>query len=448
MIYVGTGESQLREDLTYGTGVYRSTDGGETLAAPRTRRHAADHRRSRPPGNPDLAYVAAMGHAFGPNAERGVFRTIDGGKSWKKILFLDDSTGANDLAIDPTNPRILFACMWKFQRTPWGMDAGGGRSGLWKSTDGGDTWTEISFNPGMPKTPLGKIGVDVSPANPRRVYATIEAPDSSGGIFRSDDGGDTWTRTNGDQMFRCARGITRPSPRIRRREHRLRDEPECGSRWTAARPSRRLRVPHGDTHIMWVDPKDPERMINGNDGGGTISFDGGKSWSTIDNQPTAQFYHVITDNQWPYRIYGAQQDNSAISIASRSDDGVDRRARLLVRGRLRERPHRRGPAQSERHLRRLLHRHAHPARRPHAADARRLHLAQQLRRLRGRRRALSLPVDVPGHALAARPDELYAASQYVWRSTTEGRSWENISPDLTCTIPRRWDRRAGRSTRT
>jgi photosystem II stability/assembly factor-like uncharacterized protein len=205
VIWVGTGESQLREDLTYGTGVYRSTDAGHTwqfLGLGNTQQIGSIRVH---PTNPDIAYVAAIGHAYGPNPERGIFRTMDGGKTWKKILFINDSTGGNDISIDPSNPRIIFASMWKFERSPWGMEAGGGRSGLWKSTDSGDTWTELTKNPGMPKAPIGKIGVAVSPANPRRIYASVEAKDTLGGIFRSDNGGDTWTRTNGEQKFQATR---------------------------------------------------------------------------------------------------------------------------------------------------------------------------------------------------------------------------------------------------
>ena len=201
VLYVGTGEGQLREDLTYGTGVYRSTDGGMTWAHLGLMGTQQITTIRIDPRDPDRVYVAAMGHAFGPNAERGVFRTTDGGKSWKKVLFLNDSTGATDLSLDPTNSRILFASMWKFQRFPWGMHSGGGRSGLWKSTDGGDSWIEITHHAGLPTTLVGKIGVAVSPANPRRVYASVEAKDTSGGIFRSDNGGDTWDRVNDDQKF-------------------------------------------------------------------------------------------------------------------------------------------------------------------------------------------------------------------------------------------------------
>ncbi|MEO7997731.1 MAG: glycosyl hydrolase, partial [Gemmatimonadaceae bacterium] len=297
VIWVGTGESQLREDLTYGTGVYRSTDAGQTwqfLGLGETQQITTIRVH---PGNPDVAYVSAIGHAFGPNPERGIFRTVDGGKTWKKILFINDSTGGNDISIDPTNPRIIFASMWKFQRSPWGMEAGGGRSGLWKSSDAGDTWTEITMNPGMPKGPIGKIGVAVSPANPRRIYASIEAKDTLGGIFRSDNGGDTWTRTNGQQQFQVRPWYYSAVTADPSNENTL---------WVmnlqvwksidGGKTFTQTRVPHGDTHVMWVDPKNSDRLINGNDGGATVSLDGGKSWSTQDNQPTAQFYHVITDN--------------------------------------------------------------------------------------------------------------------------------------------------------
>jgi photosystem II stability/assembly factor-like uncharacterized protein len=323
VIWVGTGETDWREDLTHGDGVWRSTDGGETwkhLGLDDTRHIGVIVVH---PKDPDVAYVAAMGHAFGPNAMRGVFRTTDGGRSWTKVLYLDDNTGAIDLAMDPSNPRILYATMWYARRAPWGLDAGGRKSGLWKSIDGGDTWTELSANPGLPATPLGRIGVSVSPAQPRRVYAAVEAPDSAGGIFRSDDAGATWKRMNGEQTFRVRAwyyNLLTADPSdpntvyvMNLSVHRSIDG---GKTFT------RVRVPHGDTHIMWIDPRDPNRMINGNDGGAQVSMDGGSTWSSVYTQPTAQFYHVTTDNQFPYRIYGSQQDNSSVSIASRSDFGA------------------------------------------------------------------------------------------------------------------------------
>ena len=444
VIYVGTGESQPREDLTYGTGVYRSTDGGQSwqhLGLSETHQVA---RIAVDPANPDRAFVAALGHAFGPNAERGVFRTLDGGKSWKRVLFVDDSTGATDLSMDPTNPRILFASMWKFQRTPWGMDAGGGRSGLWKSTDGGDTWKELTFNPGIPRKTLGKIGVSVSPAMPSRIYASIEAPDSSGGIFRSDDAGATWQLTSGDQRFSVRAfyysAITAdpvdPNT-VYVMNLQVWRSVDGGHDWEM------VRVPHGDTHIMWVDPKDPKRLINGNDGGGTVSLDGGATWSSEDNQPTAQFYHVTTDNQFPYRIYGAQQDNSTVSIASRSDDGrIGIRDFFSVAGC--ENAHiavdPRNPAVTYGGCYTgMLNRY--DSRNRQVRD-----IAVWLSNYDGMAAALvpfrfqwTFPVLLSPHD----PNVLYVASQFVHRSTTEGASWEKISPDLTLHEPKTLARSGG-----
>lgn len=431
VIYVGTGESQLREDLTYGTGIYRSTDAGltwQSLGLSETHQVTAIRVH---PNNPDIAYVAAIGHAFGPNPDRGVFRTMDGGKSWKKILFINDSTGANDLSIDPSNPRIMYASMWKFQRSPWGMEAGGGKSGLWKSVDGGDTWTDITKNNGIPKTLIGKIGVSVSPANPRRIYASIEALDTLGGIFRSDDGGDNWTRTNGQQIFQVRPWYYSAITADPTNENvvwvmnlQVWKSIDAGKTFT------RHRVPHGDTHIMWVDPKNSDRLINGNDGGATISMDGGKTWTAMDNQPTAQFYHVITDNQFPYRIYGAQQDNSTVSIASRSDFGaITQRDWWPVAGC--ENAHiaidPRNPSITYGGCYTgMLSRHDN--RTQQNRD-----IAIWLNNYDGiavkdvpNRFQWTFPVMLSPHD----PTILYAASQNLWRSNNEGKSWTKISPDL------------------
>lgn len=323
VIYVGTGEADLREDLTGGDGMYRSTDGGATwhsLGLGDTR-HIAAVRVD--PRDPDLVYVAAMGHAFGPNATRGVYRSRDGGHTWQRVLFVDDSTGAIDLALDPGNPRILYAAMWKYERFPWGFSAGGGTSGLFKSIDGGDTWTEITKHPGLPAGAIGRIGIAVSPARPSRLWASVEAPDSTGGIFRSDDAGATWMRVNADQKFMVRpwyfSGVT-ADPADPNTVYVL----NLGT-WRSidgGRTFSRIHAPHGDDHLLWIDPHDAQRMIEANDGGATISLDGGASWSTQNNQPTAQFYHVITDARFPYRLYGAQQDNTTVSIASRSDGGA------------------------------------------------------------------------------------------------------------------------------
>jgi photosystem II stability/assembly factor-like uncharacterized protein len=323
VIYVGGGEADLREDWTYGDGMYRSTDAGRTWThlGLDDARHIA--RIVVDPRDPDRVLVAAMGHASGRNTTRGVFRSTDGGKSWQRVLYANDSTGAIDVAMDPSNPRILYAALWHMQRTPWGFTAGNGS--LWKSTDGGDTWRDLSANPGIPRNPLGRIGISVSAAIPLRIYANIECPpeDSTGGIFRSDDGGASWQRVNGDQKWMVRPwyyNVVTADPADTNTVYVMNL-----ATWKSADGGRtftRLRVPHGDTHELWVDPRDARRMISGNDGGATISFDGGSTWSSIMNQPTAQFYHVATDDQWPYRIYGAQQDNTTVSIRSRSDNGV------------------------------------------------------------------------------------------------------------------------------
>ena len=323
VIYVGAGEADWREDLTYGDGMWRSTDGGETwrpLGLEDTR-HIAVVRVH--PTNPDVVYVAAMGHAFGPNPARGVFRSTDGGGTWQKVLYVDDSTGAIDLVLDPVNPRILYAALWKNQRFPWGFAAGGGRSGLWRSSDAGDTWTDITAAPGLPPRPLGRIGITVSPARPSRLWASVEAPDSTGGIFRSDDAGKTWERVNAEQKFMIRPwyfSFVTADPTDENTVYVL----NLGT-WRSVDGGKtfsRVRVPHGDCHVLWIDPRDPKRMIEGNDGGATVSLDGGVNWSSLDNQPTAQFYHVATDDRFPYYIYGAQQDNSTVAIASRSDEGA------------------------------------------------------------------------------------------------------------------------------
>ncbi len=321
VIYVGTGESDLRGDVTYGEGMYKSEDAGKTwsFTGLAETRHIAGIRID--PKNPDVVYVAAFGRAFGPNKERGVYKSIDGGKTWENVLFVNDSTGAIDLAMDPANSRILYAAMWQAQRMPWGFNSGGKGSGLYKSTDSGETWKNITDNKGFPKGIIGRIGIAVSPANPDRVWASVEAEE--GGIYRSDNAGETWEYVNHDRDLRTrpwyfSRIVADP-----KNENTLYDlNVEFFKSIDGGAKFKRIGVPHGDNHDMWIDPNNADRMIAANDGGATVSLDGGKSWSTLDNQPTAQFYHVETDSHSPYRILGAQQDNSTVSILSRSDRGV------------------------------------------------------------------------------------------------------------------------------
>ena len=321
VVYAGMGESCIRGDVSYGDGVYKSTDGGKTwvhLGLEDTR-HIARVRVH--PKDPDLVYVAALGHAFGPNRQRGVFRSKDGGKSWEQVLFRSEKAGAIDLCVDPSNPNILYAAIWEVQRTPWSLVSGGPDSGIFKSTDGGDSWQELTGNPGLPAGLKGRIGLAVTAAKPGRVWATVEAEDS--GVYRSDDGGATWEKVSDNQDIQGRPWYY---------QHIFADPQDAETVWVlnykawkstdGGKTFEQVTTPHGDNHDLWIDPRDPRRMIEGNDGGACVSFNGGETWSTIYNQLTAQFYHLASDNQFPYRLYGTQQDNSAISVPSRSHKGA------------------------------------------------------------------------------------------------------------------------------
>ncbi len=322
VIYAGMGETTIRIDVSHGDGVYKSTNAGKTwqhMGLADTR-HIGKIRVH--PQNPDIVYVAAFGHAFGKNAERGVYKSTDGGQTWRLTLHKSDKAGAVDLSIDETNPRILYAAVWEAYRSPWMISSGGPDSGLWRSTDGGETWTDISENTGLPKGIKGKIGVAASPARSGRVWALIQHKDA-GGLYRSDDYGDTWQQVNDD--FRL---ISRAWYYMH-----VTADPQDGDTvyvnnlqfWKSTDGGKTftdIDTPHGDNHDLWIDPKNTQRMIQCNDGGANISYNGAASWSTIYNQPTAQFYHVAADNREPYYVYGTQQDNTSIAVPSRSANGA------------------------------------------------------------------------------------------------------------------------------
>jgi photosystem II stability/assembly factor-like uncharacterized protein len=320
IIYVGSGEAAPRGDMTYGDGVYKSVDGGKTwsnIGLQDTRQIGA---LIVDPGNPDIVLVAAFGHAFGPNSERGVFRTTDGGKSWTRVLYKDEQTGAIDVSFDPHNSKIVYAALWQARREPWNFSSGGPGSGLYRSIDGGVSWTRLSGN-GLPAGILGRIHVSVSGADSSRVYAMIEA--AQGGLYRSDDGGAHWRRVNDDGRLSQRAWYFSTILADPKRVDTLYAENTGLFRSTdGGKTFNLLPARHGDHHGLWIDPSAPERIIEASDGGASISFDDGKTWSMQNNQPTAQFYHVSVDNRFPYYVYGAQQDNTSVAIASMDDEGA------------------------------------------------------------------------------------------------------------------------------
>src|SRR5713101_1483996 len=430
VIYVGMGESTIRGNVSHGDGVYKSTDGGKTwthLGLADTRQIGKVHVH---PQNPDLVYVAALGHAHGPNNERGVYRSHDGGKTWEQILFRSEDVGAHDLAVDPHNPRILYAALWRARRVPYALQSGGEGCGLFKSTDGGDTWTEITRKPGLPTGMVGKIGVTVSGARADRVWAIIEPED--GAVFRSDDGGETWQRLCEERDLR---------QRAWYYQHIYADPQDAETLWVldvqawksidGGRTFFDVAIPHGDNHDLWIDPRNPQRMIEGNDGGACITFNGGGSWSSIYNQPTAEFYHVTTDNQVPYHVYGAQQDNSTIGVASRSsmagitesdwyEVGGGESGYVAVRS---DDPDIVYAGNLQGYITRYDHR---------SRQSRNISVWPELASGWGAkdqkyRFQWTFPILLSPYD----PNVLYVTGNHVFRSTDEGNSWQIISPDLT-----------------
>ncbi len=316
VVYVGMGESAVRGNVSHGDGVYKSIDGGKTWKHVGLKDTQQIGRVRIHPKNPDIVYVAAIGHLWGANEERGVFRTMDGGKTWKKILYKSKDAGAFDLIFDPSNPNVIYTTFWQVRRTPYSLSSGGSGSGIYKSFDGGDTWQEISGNKGLPKGVMGKIGITVSPVNTNRVWAMIES--KQGGLYRSEDAGETWRRVSNNPQtmqrpwyYYRVYADTQDVNTVYVLNVRFHKSIDGGRTFNS------IRVPHSDNHDLWIDPNDNKRMIEGNDGGANVSFDGGKTWTEQD-QPTAQFYRLHIDNDFPYNIYGAQQDNSTVKIPSRT----------------------------------------------------------------------------------------------------------------------------------
>ena len=423
VVYVGMGETQLRGNIIQGDGVYKSTDAGSTWTHVGLEKTMAIARIRVHPTNPDVVYVAALGNPYGPNPDRGIFRSRDGGKSWTRALFHDEKTGAVDLSMDAKNPDVLYASLWEVFRTPHSLSSGGPGSGLFKSTDAGAHWTELTKNAGLPKPIWGKSGVSVSAADPSRVYAIIEAAD--GGVFLSDDAGSTWKMVNDDRRLRQrAFYYTRiyADPQAKDTVYVLNTGLYRST--DAGKSIRGITVPHGDNHDLWIAPNDTARLINSNDGGGNVSVNGGVTWTDQDF-PTAQFYSVFTTAHVPYHVCGAQQDNSTACVSSAGGGEL----------------YQVGGGES-----------GYIAPDPQNTDVFYAGsyggLLTRIDRRTGERRAINVwpdnPMGFSSGDLSERfqwtfpivisptdPDVLYVTSQHVWKSTTEGQNWTRISPDLT-----------------
>jgi len=430
IVYVGMGESFIRGNMETGDGMYKSTNGGKTWQHIGLEDTHVISDIVVDPKDPDLVYVAALGHVFGDNPERGVYRSTDGGKTWKKILYENEKAGAVDIALDPNNSRVLYASFWQAHRKPWMMSSGGPGSALYKSTNGGDTWKDISRNPGMPKGTLGKICVSVSGANSDRVYAIVE--NKNGGVFRSDNGGDSWQRLyHESELTQRAWYFSKIYADPKNEDVVYAPQVEgLFKSIDGGKTFHPLRTPHGDNHVLWINPDNPEIMIGGNDGGASVSTNGGESWTDQD-QPTAQFYHVSVDNQFPYHVYGAQQDNTTIDIASRTTGfGITEKDWQSVAG---------GesgfvvPKPGEPWI---IYGGGYGG----ALDIYNKHTGQD--------QMVDIWPDNPmGYAASGIKErfqwtypimvskfgdhDVYAASQYVYKSTDNGMSWSRISPDMT-----------------
>ena len=431
VVYLGTGQACLRGNVSAGVGLYKSTDGGRTWLHSGLRDVGQIARVRVDPRDASLVYVASVGHAFGPNPERGVFRSRDGGRTWQKVFYVSPRTGVTDLAMDATNPRVLYAAAWTGDRKPWTIVSGSEESGLFKTTDGGETWKRLEG--GLPTGVVGKIGVAVSPANPSRVWALVEHADK-GGLYRSDDGGTTWTflKTNARRrLFQRTWYFTHifADPRDENRVYVLNVDSfrsEDGGRSFEEVKG----LPHGDGHDMWINPRDNAVMMIGNDGGGTVSLDGGRTWSTENNQPTAEIYYVTVDEQFPYRVYGAQQDSTTISVPSRTGPVLT-------------------PTESWRDVGGCESGHvALDPRHPsvvyagcYGGEITRVDLAtgewrdilaypQMEVGLAPRDLRYRFNWNAPIRVSTHDPGVLYHCSQHVHRSRDEGRTWEVISPDL------------------
>ena len=434
VIYAGQGEKTVRGNVSSGFGVWKTVDAGKTWQhiGLEDTRHIGRIRVH--PTNADIVYVAAMGDLWKPSEERGVFKSTDGGATWEKILYVSPDAGAVDLILDPSNPRTIYASTWNVRRTPYSFSSGGPGSDLWKSTDSGATWTKLTGSDDLPADPRGIIGIAVSPVNPNRVFALIEAED--GGLYRSDDAGASWEKVSRNRALRSrAWYYTRVYADTEDENIVYVMNVSYAVSKDGGRNFTLHRAPHGDHHDLWIDPDDNQRMVIGDDGGAQVSTDGGNNWTTYHNQPTAQFYRVETDNVFPYRIYGAQQDNSSIRIAHRSSgNGISEDDWEVTAG-----------GESAYHAidpdnpdivyggnyKGYLYRYDHRTKQRRSINVWPLNPAGSGVEVMKYRFNWNFPVKFSMHE----PDKLYAFSNMVHVTTNEGQTWYTVSPDLTRNDP-------------
>ncbi len=440
VIYAGMGETTIRIDVSHGDGVYKSSDGGRTwrhlgLAATR---HIGKIRVH--PQNPDLVYVAALGHAFGSNPERGIYKSSDGGANWQLVLHQSERAGAVDLSLD-VNPRILYAAIWEASRSFWQISSGGPESSLWMSWDGGEQWKDLRGRPGLPQGIWGKVGVSASPAQAGRVWALIEHR-SAGGLYRSDDYGATWERVSDNQhLVSRAWYYTHLTADPCDPETVYVNNLDLWRSTDGGRNFSKIATPHGDNHDLWIDPRDNQRMIQANDGGANVSFNGGATWSSIYNQPTAQFYHLATDGREPYYVYGTQQDNSSIAVPSRTHtNGIGWQDCFIAgtgeSGYIAVRPDNPdivyvGAIGSSPGGGNALQRYDHKTKQLRLITTWPEYMGGYGAAEHRYRFAWTYPIIISPHD----PHTLYIGGNKVFRSHDEGQTWEAISPDLSRADP-------------
>jgi len=430
VVYVGTGSACPRGNVSIGKGMYRSTDGGDTWEHIGLENGGLIGRVAVHPDDPDRVYAAVLGNIFGPNPERGVYRSTDGGDTWERVLHISDSTGVVDLAMNPENPREIYAAAWRAERKPWTLIDGGQEGGIYKTTDGGDSWEKLEG--GLPDGQLGRIGVTVSPANPDRVWALVTAKEDRGGVYRSDDRGQSWEQVNQERKLR-QRGWyyshIHAHPTDENTVHVL--NADAHKSVDGGKTFEEYSVPHGDVHDLWFNPETPEKRVIANDGGAQVSQNGGETWTTMHNQPTAEFYRVEVDNQFPYRVYGAQQDNSTISVPSRPTGNITPEQEWYSvgggeSGHIAVHPEDPNVIYAGSYSGEITYVNLRSSRRrqitayPHYTEG------TEMRNLKYRFQ-WNFPIEISSY----NTDKIYITSQYVMRSMNEGQSWGVISSDLT-----------------